>query len=364
MKIRILSRYILEEYLSNLLLGLIIFTFVLLLDRLFELVDLLLNKGVGLSLSFQLLMLLLPSSLTITLPTSCLLATLLTFGRLSENNEITAARASGLAAWSYVRMPLAAAVLASAFLFPFNSYWAPHAHAHFRQLYVRVLQKNPLVRIEEKTFVEVGDYHLYVDKKGRRSPILKGVTIYKTPAEGAPLRIFAERGQASVDSEQGVRFFLEDGRIEEIDPARPDRWTYTGFKTYQLLIPFRNSVQTSERSIEEMDNRELQARINQLHAQRLPSPLFACQIHLRWAMAVTPLLFVGLGIPLAIRVHRGGRSIGFGISLLVLVGYYALLMGGTGMGQRGVWPAWLAVWMGNGIVAGLALGLGWRFVRH
>src|ERR1017187_8815109 len=103
---RILSRYILKEFLANLVLGLVIFTFVLLLDRLFELVDLLLNKGVGFYLTFKLLFLLLPSSLSLTLPMSTLLAVLLTFGRLSENNEITAVRASGLAAWSYVKMPL------------------------------------------------------------------------------------------------------------------------------------------------------------------------------------------------------------------------------------------------------------------
>ena len=65
---KILSRYILKEYLSNLLLGLLIFTFVLLLDHLFELMDLLVNKGAGLFLTAELLLLLLPSSLSLTLP--------------------------------------------------------------------------------------------------------------------------------------------------------------------------------------------------------------------------------------------------------------------------------------------------------
>src|SRR5438105_5676851 len=124
---RILSRYILKEFLGNLLLGLLIFTFVLLLDHLFELADLLLNKGVGIWLTLELLFLLLPSSLTLTLPMSTLLGTLLTFGRLSENNEITAIRASGLPAWNYVKAPLCAALVISLFLIPFNALLAPHA---------------------------------------------------------------------------------------------------------------------------------------------------------------------------------------------------------------------------------------------
>src|SRR5438477_8794824 len=133
---KIFPRYILKFFVANLFLGLLIFTFVLLLDHLFELADLLLNKGVGIWLTLQLLFLLLPSSLTLTLPMSTLLAALLTFGRLSENNEITAVRASGLAAWSYVKTPLFASCFIVLFLIPFNTLWAPHAHATFRNLYV------------------------------------------------------------------------------------------------------------------------------------------------------------------------------------------------------------------------------------
>lgn len=361
---KILSRYILREYLSNLALGLLIFTFVLLLDHLFELIDLLLNKGVGVGLTLELLFLLLPSSLTLTFPMACLLAALLTYGRLSESNEITAVRASGLAAWSYIRMPLIAAACVTLFLFPFNSTWAPHAHAKFRSLYLRVLQRNPLVRIDEKTFVEIGDYHLYVERKNKKSREMSGITIYKTSADGAPLRIFADRGYASVDPERGATFHLREGRIEQVDPSKPNEWFYTGFKAYILTIPFKSQSQASTKSLEEMDNREIHAQIRELRARKMPFPLFDCQRHLRWALAMTPFLFVALGIPLAIRVHRGGRSIGFGISIVVMVVYYVLLMGGTGVGQRGVWPAWIAVWLGNVVVATLAIILSLRSLKQ
>src|SRR5260370_7108252 len=141
---RILSRYILKEFLANLFLGLVIFTFVMLFDHLFELADLLINKGVGFWLTLELLFLLLPSSLSLTLPMSTLLAVLLTFGRLSENNEITAVRASGLAAWNYSKTPLAAAPVASLFLFPFNTRRPPHAHPHSPQLIVTPSNNTPL----------------------------------------------------------------------------------------------------------------------------------------------------------------------------------------------------------------------------
>jgi len=361
---RILSRYILKEFLGNLFLGLLIFTFVLLIDHLFELFDLLLNKGVGLWLTLKLLFLLLPSSLSLTLPMSILLASLLTFGRLSENNEITAMRASGLATWSYVRMPLVVALLTVAFLIPFNTLWAPRAQSSFRLLYLQVLKRNPLVRIEEKTFTEIGDYHLFVEKKNRKTKVMRGVQIYKIPADGAPLRIFAESATASVSGTQGITFLMKDGRIEQVDANDPSRWIYTSFKDYQLFIPLGNTTSISDRSLEEMDNKELRSEMRRYKSKNLPFPVLACQFHLRWALAMTPFLFAALGIPLAIRVHRGGRSIGFGLSVLIMVLYYVMVMGGTGAGQRGTWPPWFAVWLADEVMLVAAIGFYWRFVRH
>jgi len=360
---KILSRYVLKEFLANLGLGVMVFTFILLMDRLFELVDLLLRKGVGLWITLKILIFLLPSSLSITLPMSFLLATLLTYGRLSENNEITAARASGLSAWSYVRAPFAAALIAVAILIPFNGTWAPLAHSQFRTIYVDLLQRNPLVRIEEKTFAEVGDYHIYVHKKDRKTNELRGITIYRTSAQGAPLRIFASRGKAYVHPTQGVQLDLADGRIEQIDPNNAGQWFYTGFGTYSLSVPFKQSGSGNDRTLDEMTNRELGARIQELKSKGVPYPIVSCQKHLRWALAMTPLLFLLLATPLALLMHRGGRSLGFALSLGITLIYYVLIMGGSGLGQRGVWPPWLAVWLGNMILAVLGGFMTWRFLR-
>src|SRR5439155_9771461 len=159
---------------------------------------------------------------------------------------------------------------------------------------------------------------------------MRGVTIYRIPADGVPLRIFAERGVATVNGSEGITFSLQDGRIQEVDATDPSRWVYTSFKDYQLFIPLAGSQAASERALEEMDNIQLRAEMRRLKSKNLPFPILACQIHLRWALSVTPLLFAGLAIPLAIRLHRGGRSIGFGLSLLIVVLYYVMVMGGTG----------------------------------
>jgi lipopolysaccharide export system permease protein len=364
MRIRILSRYILLQYLSNLGLGLLIFTFVLMLDKLFELVDLLVNKGAGVVLTMKLLSLLLPTSLSLTLPMSNLLAALLTFGHLSETNEITAARASGIASWDFCWTPIAIGSLCVLFLVPFNTQWAPHAHSKFRDMYVQLLQRNPLVHIEEKTFSDVGDYHMYVEKKTWRHPPLRGITIYKTPPQGAPLRIFAERGAAEVNAAEGMWLTLEDGHIQEINPMNPKRWFYTVFKTYEFFIPFENQKQVGSRAIEEMDSNELSRVAAEMRHKGLPTPLYTCELQLRLAVAVTPILFVLLGVPLALRLRRGGRSIGFGLSLGVVLIYYILIMGGVSIAQRGTGPVIPSVWFANFVLALTGLGLSWRLLKQ
>jgi lipopolysaccharide export system permease protein len=178
------------------------------------------------------------------------------------------------------------------------------------------------------------------------------------------LRIYAEQGTASIDKRRGVTFTLEHGHLAKIDPTDPSRWLHSTFGSYVLSIPFNNDTKTAEKSLEELDNGQLSARMHELRARHIPFPLIAVQQHLRWAVAMTPLLFVMLGVPLAIRVHRGGRSIGFIISLGVLMIYYVLLMGGIYLGQRGVWPPILAVWSANVILLGAGLFLMRRFMRQ
>lgn len=360
---RILSRYIGKEYLGNLALGLLIFTFVLLLEHLFELAEVLINKGGSFWLTLELMALLLPSTLTITLPVSCLLAALLTYGRFSETNEITAIRASGIAAWNYVKIPLLIALVLTSFLLPFNSSWAPKAQGRFRTLFSEILSRNPLVRIEENTFSQMGAYYFHIRRKSRRGRQMYGITIYKTAADNPPLRIYAERGTAAVVKNRGISFMLERGHVAKVDPMKPTAWVTTAFNNYSLEIPFTGTVVASEKTLQELTYHDLKRRIEELKAKGMPYPVLSSQIHFRWALAVTPVLFVFLGIPLAIRVQRGGRSIGFGLSLLVVAIYYVLLMGGTGLAQRGAVPTVPAVWAANAVLGAAACFFSWRFLK-
>ena len=96
-----------------------------------------------------------------------------------------------------------------------------------------------------KHFCDVGDYHLYVEKKdsfGVHNCARGDDLQLKTPASGSPLANFRRAGRTRVfRNDQGITLLLREGHIEEISTTDPNRWFYTTFSTYTLLIPFENS---------------------------------------------------------------------------------------------------------------------------
>ena len=93
---RILSLYIIREISSLFLLGIVIFTLVLLMGRLITLTDLVVSHGVPLTDVCRMILYLVPSFLVFTIPMATLLAVLLAFGRFSADNEIVVIKASGI----------------------------------------------------------------------------------------------------------------------------------------------------------------------------------------------------------------------------------------------------------------------------
>ena len=95
-KRKIFFWYTFKELLSPFALGLLIFTFVLLMNKILKLMDMVINKGIGIGEVINLILFLLPSLLVLTIPMSILLAILIALGKLSADSEIIAMKSSGI----------------------------------------------------------------------------------------------------------------------------------------------------------------------------------------------------------------------------------------------------------------------------
>ena len=93
---KIIDRYILKELFHIFFLSIFVFTIVLMLNKVLQLTELVVNKGVPLLTVSKLILFLLPTFLIIILPVSVLVASIMTFSRLSTDSEIIVLKSSGI----------------------------------------------------------------------------------------------------------------------------------------------------------------------------------------------------------------------------------------------------------------------------
>ena len=216
--VRILPIYILKQHLVPFLLGFGVVTFVFEMDVLFDYLDLVINRGVPAPAVLQLFGLSLGFVVALSVPCAVLIATLMTFGRLSQDNEITALRASGVHLFRAMLPPLIAAGGLAVGLTLFNNYVYPDANHAFASLLVDIGRMRPTVKLQEGVFItDFPGYNMLVKSVNGMTNEMRGITIYQMHAGGPPTTIIAERGYLTYTPDGRTAVLeLEDGEIHEI----------------------------------------------------------------------------------------------------------------------------------------------------
>ncbi len=317
------------------------------MDKVFEVIDLLINRGVSFAMSVRIFALFFPTVLSLSVPMSILLAALLVFGRLSEDHEITALRASGLSFNQIMWPPMLGAFLLCLILIPFNTVWAPLSVAAFRTIYHEIANKDPLVKIEPGQFIPLRNIRLYAEKVDRDNNALTNVWIYRREDDRAQ-RIFAKSGVARADARQ-LTLNLKDGQIERFSGDQPQDVVHIRFKHYNLQVPLSETTDAHNTTWRELTTPQLNAEIRRRIKENIPAGEVLAEYHLRYAIAFAPLALGLLGISLGMTLERGGRGVGFGAAAGVLFVYYLLLIMGLSLAQKDAFPALPSLWAANAV---------------
>lgn len=346
--VKIIHKYILKEFFESFFFGLLVFSIILLLDQIFQLVDLIISKGVPVATVGKLFALMIPNILTLTVPMAVLLAILLAYGRLSEDNEVTAMRSSGFGYFSFTGPVLVTVLAMSVMLVYFNMNLTPVSNREFRRTFKEVMTQRPLLKFEDNSISSIGEYKIFVKEVDKGSDRLLGVNIYKFAPEqnGAALRITASSAVVTADP-QSVVFTLYNGYWQKPDPNNQSDFIYLQFQRYQFVIRMAASMIPFSQSTQEMSGAELLKEMENYRQKKLPTTGLEVQYWLRWTLAFSPILMALMGIPLGIVLERGGKSVGFGVSMLVLFGYYVLLVTGMNLGEKGYFAPGVIAWLPN-----------------
>ena len=190
--------YIIKEILPVFFIGLMVFTIILLMDKILKLIELIVTRGGSIKNVLMLIAFISPSFLVFTIPTALLLGTLITFGRLSGDSEVTAFKASGLSLYQLFIPVFVFSVLACLMTSFLVYYGLPWGNRGFKATLYLLATSKADVEIKERVFNDMFDgLVVYVDKVPVQGKRMEGILIYDERDKSKLNTIFAKEGLSS-----------------------------------------------------------------------------------------------------------------------------------------------------------------------
>ena len=376
-----LHKYLTLQVLASLLLTVAVFTFVLLLGNVLrEILLLLINGQARIGTALEAVGLLIPFVGVYALPMGLLTATLLVFGRFSADQELTAARASGVSLLSLVAPVLLLSLLCCGVSAWFNMDLGPRSRVAYVNLISRA--RADLLTIQLPPGQPIYDFPGYILVVGEnRGGHLEDVWISKIEDEtNLVMSLHAPRGRLEMNLTNKeiylhlfeARGLSEHGRIisapEILSPN---------------LYPTNTAVVRYEPKISDMTFWQLQARARNLERLDVPADLGTSSEELREqfheveklieqtraemnrqiAFSFAGFGFALVGIPLGIRMHRRETNIGIAIALALVLVYYSFVILGETLATRPEFAPHLIFWLPNFIFQAVGVVLLWRANR-
>lgn len=367
---KIIDRYIGMSVVATAFFGVVVLSLVLVLGNLFkELLDILINNPdvpIGTVLSF--LLLVLPFSLTFTIPWGFLTALLLVFGRISADNELIAIKANGI---SIPRISIPVFILAfllTAICFWINIEVAPRAEQKMTRAIVDIATSNPAALFRPDEVVnEFPDRRVYVG--GKDGDRLKNLIVFEMNEQSEPVKmVYAKEGILTSDPKNSQLLLkLFNARFEQRDEDDPRELSKIrqGIVFEEATLPisltqFYQEYLTGRR----LSSYTLEELITYLHNGANGKPLEATvELNKRFSASLACVAFALIAIPLGITTHRKETSVGFAISLIVAFTYFFfIIMADTFRGNAAAFPA-LLIWAPNVIFMTLGAILFWRLAK-
>lgn len=357
----------------------------------------------------------------LVVPMASLVATLMAFGNLSQNNEVTIMKSSGISLYKMMFPPFLASIVVAILLFQFNNDVLPDANHQAKILMSDISRTKPTLSLEPGFFSqEVNNYAILVRTINQNSNWLYQITIYDY-SNGAKVNVVtADSGKIYFSKDQSKLLMeLYHGEIHESDIQNTTMYRKLEFQKHIIAMDgdqfsFQQSGPTSrgERELSVYDMRIITDSINIVLNQTLTSfnkevkrnmfldstnaaPVsesslgnnpelvylraidkirtaknivnsnfnrvewtkrelekYEVEIYKKYALPGACIIFMLIGAPLGVMVRKGGFGVAAGISLFFFLIYWAFLIGGEKLSERGFFSPFIGMWAAN-IVLGV-----------
>ena len=350
--------YILRQVLATLVVTVGVFSGVLLLGSVIkEVLGVLLSQQAGLGEVARAIGMLIPFILVFALPIGMLTATLLVFGRLSADQELTAMRASGVSLVALVSPVLLLSALMCIVCAMVNLDFAPRARQAFKQLLFDMVGSNLGLVLQPGVFHDFPQAGITIYVGAVNGGTLKDVSIYRLENGQAAQVYRAARAELKVDRERqtlGVTLF--DGHMMDFNEALPLYFSEVPLPA----LPLNDEAKLGEASLANRTLFELQEERRRRLGMGIDVTPVTFQIHSKVSFSFACVGFTLLGIPLGLQRHRKETRAGLFVALLLISVYYGFFILGEAWETRPELYPHLLVWVPNLLFQGLGAWLLYR----
>jgi lipopolysaccharide export system permease protein len=352
---KIISRYIFREIALPFFLILFVLTFVLLMGKILQIMDLMVNKGISVVDILHLVMLIMPSFLMFTIPIALLVSILIAMGTFSADNEITALKAAGVSLLQIYYPVAIASLLTFICTLVIGYYLVPQSNFATKKLLFELATQNASIGIKEKVFnSDFKDLLVYADKIPANGEYMEGVIISDKRSTEEQNTIIARKAFLVADTKRMiVKLRLENGSIHTVSPDLKN-YRKVDFRIYDLILDLSTTLATySEeyKSSTEMTLTELLERMKKPGLDGSAIRELAIEVHKKFSIPLSCIFFGLLALPLGITSHRAVKSRGFAVGIIIVAAYYLLRIGGEALAETGKLSPAVGVWTPNVIFA-------------
>lgn len=423
--IKILPKYLVKEHIGPFCFALLVINSIFILNLIFRELGKFMSKGLSLGTILEFIFLNLAWMIALSVPCAVLTATIMAFGRLSAENEITAIKAGGISLYQILPATLIVSLGVAGALIWFNNEVLPDFNHRTKLLMLDIARKKPLLNLEAGViYTDIPNYNILgpTIKEINSTTYIENITIDDQTTSNIIKTIIAKVGEITFSEETGlVEITLLDGELQEIDINNPESFKKVEFTKHVIKIPmtemllmrsqseyrgdrekssaalmegvYKNRQRILERrqklnetvnqqlskyiysnSKEEKTldllildhqrlNRRIKTDLNLINSYKKSIDRDLVEVHKKYSIPAVCVVFVLVGSPLGILARKQGWAAAAGLSIGFFLLYWAFLIGGESLADRQkISPFW-GMWSPNILVGGLGIFLVLRTVH-
>lgn len=357
---RILTRYILNEFLKPFLLGLVAFASLLIISELFVQLDKWIELKTPLLVSAEYLFWRTPEWLVRISPVAVLLATLFSLGGLARHNELTAMKSSGISLYRIVLPLLVLCLFLVLGSLSFSELVLPYANQRVDYIYdVKVMHRKIRNYQKQENLIIAGEEgRMYTIKylDGEKK-LMEGISVDQFNKKFNLIsQIYAKKAIW-----KGNHWIFYDGVYRQFDYGEERRIKEEKFNERIFYLPERlDHFCRKQKKPNEMSYFELRDYIAKLNKNGIPAIQEKVELYSKISFPFSCFIIMLIGIPFALQTSKSGKVMGFALSIFICFFYWGMFSVGKAIGENRILPPTLAAWFANIIFGILGISLIWK----